>query len=81
MLSRSAGPVLGHQRGYSGERPGGGSLTGKAILRQLPIKADDDALRCSDEFPYAETLLAVATKQGLEGIVSKKADQPRTLVG
>jgi hypothetical protein len=56
-------------------------LTGKAILRQLPIKADDDALRCSDEFPYAETLLAVATKQGLEGIVSKKADQPRTLVG
>ena len=47
----------------------------KAMLRQLLIKADDHALRYSDEFANAEKLLAVATKQGLEGIVSKKATQ------
>ena len=45
------------------------------MLRQLLIKADDHALRYSDEFANAEKLLAVATKQGLEGIVSKKATQ------
>jgi len=32
--------------------------------------------RCSEEFVDAEKLLAVATKQGLEGIVSKKTTQP-----
>ena len=47
----------------------------KAMLRQLLIKADDNVLRYSDEFANAEKLLAVATKQGLEGIVSKKATQ------
>jgi bifunctional non-homologous end joining protein LigD len=47
----------------------------KAMLRRLLIKADDHALRYSDEFANAEKLLAVATKQGLEGIVSKKATQ------
>ena len=47
----------------------------KAMLRQLLIKADDHVLRYSDEFANAEKLLAVATKQGLEGIVSKKATQ------
>ena len=40
------------------------------------IKADDHALRYSDEFANAEKLLTVATKQGLEGIVSKKTTQP-----
>jgi len=47
----------------------------KIMLRHLLIKADDDVLRYSEEFPDAEKLLAVATKQGLEGIVSKKATQ------
>jgi bifunctional non-homologous end joining protein LigD len=48
----------------------------KSKLRDLLIKADDDGLRYSEEFEDAEKLLVVATKQGLEGIVSKKADQP-----
>ena len=48
----------------------------KIMLRQLLIKADDDVLRYSEEFPDAEKLLAVVSKQGLEGIVSKKAMQP-----
>jgi bifunctional non-homologous end joining protein LigD len=48
----------------------------KSKLRDLLIKADDDGLRYSQEFKDAEKLLAVATKQGLEGVVSKKADQP-----
>jgi bifunctional non-homologous end joining protein LigD len=47
----------------------------KIMLRHLLIKADDDVLRYSEEFPDAEKLLAVAAKQGLEGIVSKKATQ------
>jgi bifunctional non-homologous end joining protein LigD len=47
----------------------------KALLRQLLIKADDHVLRYSDAFANAEKLLAVATKQGLEGIVSKKSNQ------
>jgi bifunctional non-homologous end joining protein LigD len=48
----------------------------KAPLRDLLIAADDDTLRYSDDFEDAEKLLAVAEKMGLEGIVSKKADQP-----
>ena len=48
----------------------------KALLRDLVIAGDDDALRYSDEFADAEKLLGVAEKMGLEGIVSKKADQP-----
>ena len=45
------------------------------MLRQLLIKADDHVLRYSDEFANAEKLLADTSKQGLEGIVSKKATQ------
>ena len=47
----------------------------KGLLRDL-IAADDDTLRYSDEFQDAEKLLDVAEKMGLEGVVSKKADQP-----
>ena len=47
----------------------------RATLREL-FNADNDAMRYSEEFPDAEKLLAVATKRGLEGIVSKKANQP-----
>jgi bifunctional non-homologous end joining protein LigD len=50
-------------------------ISRKALLRQLLIKADDHVLRYSDAFANAEKLLAVATKQGLEGIVSKKSNQ------
>ena len=48
----------------------------KAALRELLITADDDAMRYSDEFDDPEKLLAVATKMGLEGIVSKLGHQP-----
>lgn len=48
----------------------------KGLLRDLLIAADDDTLRYSDDFEDAEKLLAVAEKMGLEGIVSKKANQP-----
>jgi bifunctional non-homologous end joining protein LigD len=48
----------------------------REILRSLLIKADGDALRFSDDFPNPEKLLAVAEKMGLEGVVSKLADQP-----
>ena len=48
----------------------------KNALRRLLIKADDDTLRYSEEFPDAEKLLRVVQKMGLEGVVSKKADEP-----
>ena len=48
----------------------------KAALRELLIAADDDALRYSDEFDDPAKLLAVVTKMGLEGIVSKLGHQP-----
>ncbi len=48
----------------------------KAALRDLLIAADDDALRYSDEFDDPAKLLAVVTKMGLEGIVSKLGHQP-----
>jgi bifunctional non-homologous end joining protein LigD len=48
----------------------------KAELRDLLSTADDDALRYSDEFDDPERLLAVATKMGLEGILSKLGHQP-----
>ena len=48
----------------------------KAALRELLIEADDDALRYSDEFDDPAKLLAVVTKTGLEGIVSKLGHQP-----
>jgi bifunctional non-homologous end joining protein LigD len=48
----------------------------KAALRDLLIEADDDALRYSDEFDDPAKLLAVVSKMGLEGIVSKLGHQP-----
>jgi bifunctional non-homologous end joining protein LigD len=51
-------------------------VTRKAALRDLVIAADDDALRYSDEFDDPVKLLAVVTKMGLEGIVSKLGHQP-----
>jgi bifunctional non-homologous end joining protein LigD len=48
----------------------------KAALRELLIEADDDALRYSDEFDDPAKLLAVVTRMGLEGIVSKLGHQP-----
>jgi bifunctional non-homologous end joining protein LigD len=40
-------------------------------LRHLLAKADEHALRYSEEFHNPETLLAAAEQQGLEGVVSK----------
>ena len=51
-------------------------VTRKAALRELLIAGDDDALRYSDEFDDPAKLLAVITKMGLEGIVSKLGHQP-----
>jgi bifunctional non-homologous end joining protein LigD len=48
----------------------------KNALRRLLIKADDDTLRYSEEFPDAAKLLKVVEKMGPEGVVSKKADEP-----
>jgi bifunctional non-homologous end joining protein LigD len=48
----------------------------KAQLRNLLIRADEETLRYSEEFPDPVKLLQVADKMGLEGIVSKKASQP-----
>jgi bifunctional non-homologous end joining protein LigD len=46
------------------------------LLRNLLIEADDHALRFSDDFPDPDKLLAAASRMGLEGIVSKRRDQP-----
>jgi bifunctional non-homologous end joining protein LigD len=51
-------------------------LERRIYLRHLLAKADDDFLRYSEEFDDAERLLATAARMGLEGIVSKLADQP-----
>jgi bifunctional non-homologous end joining protein LigD len=48
----------------------------KANPRELLIAADDHVLRYSDEFSDAAKLLAVAEKNGLEGVVSKLSNQP-----
>ena len=48
----------------------------RAQLRKLLIEADDSTLRFSDDFPNAEKLLAAASRMGLEGIVSKRREQP-----
>ena len=48
----------------------------RTYLRHPLAKADDDFLRYSEEFDDAERLLATAARMGLEGIVSKLADQP-----
>jgi ATP-dependent DNA ligase len=48
----------------------------KVYPRHLLNKADDDRLRYSQEFDEPTKLLAAADQMGLEGIVSKRADQP-----
>lgn len=48
----------------------------KEKLRDLLIKADDDVLRYSDDFEDPLKLLEVTQRMHLEGIVSKRADQP-----
>jgi bifunctional non-homologous end joining protein LigD len=48
----------------------------RAMLRHLINQADDHVLRFSETFPDPVKLLAVANKQGLEGIVSKVRSQP-----
>jgi bifunctional non-homologous end joining protein LigD len=48
----------------------------RAILRDLLISVDDHVLRFSEEFPDPVQLLAAAEKQGLEGVISKRRDQP-----
>lgn len=45
-------------------------------LQCLIIEADDHVVQFSDDFDDPEKLLAVAQAWGLEGIVSKKLDQP-----
>ena len=45
-------------------------------LRHLLVKAADYALPYSDEFEDPVKSLKVADEMGLEGIVSKRADQP-----
>ena len=48
----------------------------RARLEGLLAGADADLLRFSEAFDDAEKLLAAALELGLEGIVSKKRDQP-----
>ena len=48
----------------------------RARLERLLAGADADLLRFSEAFDNAEKLLAAALELGLEGIVSKKRDQP-----
>ena len=45
-------------------------------LRHLLTKTDDERLRYSEEFAEPDQLLTAAARAGLEGIVSKLADQP-----
>ena len=45
-------------------------------LRHLLAKTDDERLRYSEEFEDPHHALAAAARAGLEGIVSKLADQP-----
>ena len=48
----------------------------RSRLEQLLAGADQDLLRFSEAFDDPEKLLAAALELGLEGIVSKKRDQP-----
>ena len=48
----------------------------RIFLRHLLAKADEHALRYSDEFHDPVKLLAAADREGLEGIVSKLTYQP-----
>lgn len=51
-------------------------LTRRVRLAALIKKAGDELLRMSDTFPDPLKLLAALDERGLEGIVSKKSDQP-----
>jgi bifunctional non-homologous end joining protein LigD len=51
-------------------------LERKGRLSNLLCKRDDETLRYSDEFPDAERLLAAGNDMQLEGVVSKRVDQP-----
>lgn len=51
-------------------------VTRRVRLKALLKKAGDEVLRYSDSFPDPLKLLAALDERGLEGIVSKKADQP-----
>ena len=51
-------------------------LERRVQLRHLLAKADENALRYSDEFEDPLKLLAAAEREGLEGIVSKLNYQP-----
>jgi bifunctional non-homologous end joining protein LigD len=48
----------------------------RSQLRAVLIEADDHALRFSDDFPDPDKLLAAASEMELEGIVSKRREQP-----
>lgn len=48
----------------------------KRELQRLILEADENTLRFSDDFDDPIKLLEVAEEWGLEGIVSKKIDQP-----
>lgn len=51
-------------------------LTRRVRLAALLKKAGNELLRMSDSFPDPLKLLAALDERGLEGIVSKKSDQP-----
>ena len=46
------------------------------LLRRLLKRADRDALRLSETFDDPHALLAACEKHSLEGIVSKRRDEP-----
>jgi bifunctional non-homologous end joining protein LigD len=48
----------------------------RAMLRELVIGSRDDKLRFSEDFADPVKLLQVSESMGLEGIVSKRAEQP-----
>lgn len=48
----------------------------KRELKRIILEADEHTLRLSDDFDDPMTLLAFAEQWKLEGVVSKKLDQP-----
>ncbi len=51
-------------------------VTRRARLKAMIKQADDPCIRNSDTFKHPEKLLAACDERGLEGILSKKSDQP-----
>jgi bifunctional non-homologous end joining protein LigD len=51
-------------------------LTRRVRLAALIKKAGDEIIRMSDTFPHPLKLLGALDERGLEGIVSKRSDQP-----